>query len=560
MDNPQETPFLHRGWGIRVLSDPDRFEEAVGRALREAPTFGITTLDLHDGAIPPGVGWVDLFARYRQVQGLRDHDMLTYHGRQVTNEERAMYQRRFRDLCRTIKERGLRIHVWHHVLRDLPEEWLAIEPTLSRLEGRRLWQVLGGMLDDFLDAVPEVDAVTVTAREILAATVREATGPLSGDRLRAIYQCIYESCRRHRRQLIVREVGSTQAERDAFIHAIGPLPPDILIMAKDVQGDWYHLEAPLNPLLYRLSGKNIILEADLYGEHWGHLEVPLCRLRKIHCLVRSWLSLPIVGAIGRIMVQEGADEPMIHVFDTPNAANVAAFCHLLQDPSPHQPPGDPNLDAFDMHVWMDWLHAQYGANASPHVIAALDRTVQICRLTFYLGGAYFQHRSFLPSPDVFEREMWPTFANQADRLGLDLLRWEKEEALRLVRQSLRDIELARQSLAPADYDMLLGSFEQNRDIILAYRALIGLCIAGLEPSQMPSAVHEALDLAERLETVRGSTFFGHLSERLRQLAQYMQDVGDGAPPKRVVSPVATAGETAEGEGTADVADLGIPRE
>lgn len=551
----REPLFPHRGWGIRVENSPDEFEAAVRRAVAEAPAHGITALDLHDGAVPPGIGWVDLFAQYRQVQALRNRTVLTYDGHAVAQEVRLAHQQRFRELCRAIKAGGLRIHVWYHVLRDLPEEWLASEPTLSRLEGRRLWQVLGSMLEDFFVAVPEVDVLTATASQAIAASVRDTSAVTPGERLRAIYQCIYETCRRHRRQFIIREVGYTPEEHDTFLYAIGPLPPDIPIMAKDVQGDWTHLTAPSNPILRRLANKSVILETDLYGEHWGQLEVPICRLQEIHRGVRSWLGANVIGAIGRIMVREQPHGPLLHIFDTPNAANVATFSRLLNNPGPcleDVGTWDPTLEEFDLSLWLDWIRQDYGEQASPFLIAALYRTPQICQLTFYLGGAYFQHRSFLPDPTVFERRMWPTFKRVAGKLDVSVLRWEKEEALRLVRQSLRDLELAGPTLNPAHHERLLRHFEQSRDVILAYRALIDLCDARLQPELMPEACREADDLAERIDRVRGPEFFGGLSERLRQLARYLHDVTRSVPARASVE------EEAAEEEAFDVSDLGVP--
>ncbi len=557
----REPHFPHRGWGIRVWNNPHEFEAAVKRAVAEAPAHGITTLDLHDGTIPPGIGWVELFAQYRQVQALRNRTVLTYNGHEVTQEERLVHQERFRELCRSVKATGLRIHVWYHVLRDLPEEWLASEPTLSRLEGRRLWQVLGSMIEDFFTAVPEVDALTATASQAIAAGVRDTTSVTPGERLRAIYQCIYEACRRHRRQFIIREVGYTPEEHDTFLYAIGPLPPDIAIMAKDVQGDWTHLSAPSNPILRRLTGKNVILETDLYGEHWGQLEVPLCRLQEIHRGVRSWLGGNVIGATGRIMVREQTHGPMLHIFDTPNAANAATFSRLLRDPGTRlEDTGtwDVALEEFDLALWLDWIRQDYGETASPFLVAALYRTPQICQFTFYLGGAYFQHRSFLPDPAVFERQMWPTFRRQAGKLDISVLRWEKEEALRLVRQSLRDLELAGPSLEETHYERLLRHFEQSRDVILAYRALIDLCDARLHPELMPAAARDAQDLAARIEEVRGPEFFGGLSERLRQLARYLYDMTRSVPPGAPAREETTEEETLD-EGTFDVTDLGVPK-
>lgn len=522
-----KTPFQLRGWGIRVWNSIDRFETAVERTIEEAHAHGITAIDLHDGTIPPGIGWIDLFAEYKHVQALRDAHVLTYHGHPLTSEQRHEYRIRFRTLCQKIKARGLDVHVWYHVLRDLPQEWLDAEPTVSRLEGRRLWQVLGGIVDDFLMAVPEVDALTVTGQQALTAGMRDTSSVTSGERLRAIYQCLYEACRRQRRRLIIREVGTTRAETDAFLHAIGPLPPDIAIMLKDVQGDWYHLDAPPNPLFLHLRNKQVIVETDLFGVHWGHLDVPLYRPRQIRTAIRSWLLHSVSGVVARIKVIEQPDSPYEHLFATPNEANIAVFSHLCQHPYPDPDLSATDADAFDFSLWLDWLHRRYGDNASPDVIAALDRTPNIVHRVFYLGGVYFQDRSYLPTPSAFERELWPVFVRQAERLGTDALQWEKEIALRLVRQSLRDIELAEPTLRRHDYESLIQSFEKARDVTLAYRVFIDLCVSRLHPEQMTITMDEALDLADRIETTRGPEFFGHLPDRLRRLCQYMQDAARG---------------------------------
>ncbi len=556
-----DTPFQQRGWGIRVWDDPDRFQEAVERAVAEAQNYGINLIDLHDGAVPPRIGWVPLFAEYRQSPSLRKHSAFTYDGREVTHEQRDHYRNWFRELCQGIKKAGLRVNAWYHVLSNLPEELLAVESTISRWDGRRLWQVIGGQLDDFFSAVPEVDGLTITTNEVLANSIQDPGGVSPAERLRAIYQCAYESCRRNRRKLLIREVGYTAQEHEAFLTAVRPLPPDIVIMLKDSQGDWCHVDSPVNPSLHRLSGKTILVETDLYGEHWGRQDIPMCRPRQLHRMVRSWLPLNVVGAVGRVMVMQDHDAELVHVFDTPNAANVAAFSHLLQDPGPTLEDmnlWDPNAEAFDFRLWFDWLRNRFGKDASPYVVSALDRSPRVVRLAFYLGGAYFQNRSYLPDPSQFERTLWPWFVRQAELLGMDVLRWEKEEALRLIRQSLRDIELARPTLEQKHYDSLMRIFEQGRDVVLAYRVLIRLCHGRLQPSALPAALQEALDLSERLETVRGPHFFGSLPGRLRQLAQFIQDVTRGVPAEQAGHDLPEIVSDQVDDDAIDLEDMGLP--
>ena len=347
-------PFGQTGWGIRVWNDPNGFEEAVDRAIQEADAYGVDLLDLHDGVIPPAVGWVSLFAQYRHAQSLRRYDSFTYRGRELSHENRDEYRQWFRDICARIRDAGLGVHVWYHVLDNLPEELLSAESTISRWDGRRLWQTVGGQLDDFFTAVPEVDTICVTATQVLANSLNDPSGVSPSEKLRAIYQCAYEACRRSRRKLIIREIGYTAREHEAFFDAVEPLPPDIPILVKDTQDDWCHVDAPVNPSLYRLRGKNIVVECDLYGEHWGKQDVPMCRLQQIHRTIRAWLPLNVQGAVGRIMVRQSENTEMVHVFDTPNSANVHAFSSLMQDPGPRLEDVqelDMDTEAFDARLW-----------------------------------------------------------------------------------------------------------------------------------------------------------------------------------------------------------------
>jgi hypothetical protein len=555
----QQAAFEHRGWSIQVHDNPEAFREVVERAIAEAPGYGITSLDLHGGVVPPSVDWISLFAEFRQVFALKKQDAFTYQGRELDLAKRTEHREQLRDICRQIHEAGLQVFIRYEILNGLPDELLAVEPTLSRWDGRRLWQIIGGMLDDFLGALPEVDGIIATADEILASSMHDQAGGASIEKLRAVYQCVYESCRRHRRKLMVREVGYTAGEKRVFFEAVRALPPDIIIMVKDTMGNWCHFDAPVNPTLYTLPGKAVLVECDLFGEHWGRQEIPTCRLRQIHRTVRSWLPLKVLGATGRIMVHDGPD-PATHVFDTPNAANVAAYCKLVRDPglrTENMEVWDVNGEAFDLRLWFDWLRDRYGEHASPHVVSALDRTPRVCRLVFYLGGAYFQESSYLPTAARFERLLWPTFLRQAKSLGMDVLRWEKEEALRLVRQSLRDIELARATLQTDDYENLILLFEQGRDVILTYRTLLRLCEGRLHPELMGTAIREAAELADRIQTVRGESFFGRLPERLRRLSQFLQDVTRGIPSE-LENEAPMVLESRQDEEQIDIADLGLP--
>ena len=556
-----QTPFKHIGWGIRVWNDPAGFEEAVTRAVQEADAYGVDVIDLHDGVIPPDIGWVTLFSEYRHVPVLqKKYQSYTYKGRELSHARRDEYRQWFSDICLRISDAGLKIHAWYHVLDNLPEELLATESTLSRWDGRRLWQTIGGQLDDFFSSLPQVNAITVTGTQVLANSLNAPGGVAPGERLRAIYQCIYEACKRNRREFVIREIGSTAREISAFFDAVTPLPPDIPIMVKDTQDDWRQINTPINPSLHKLRGKRIIVESDLYGEHWGRQDIPMCRLQEIHRSVRSWLPLNVQGATGRIMVRQNEDTEIVHAFDTPNSANLHAFSYLMHNPGPRIEDVEElgaDIEAFDLGLWYTWLHKQYGDKASPYIVSALDRTPRIARLVFYLGGAYFQSASHLPEPSTFEREMWPTFLKQYRALGMEVLQWEKEEALRLTRQSLRDIELGRGTLRQEDYTSLTGMFEQARDIIHAYRILLGLCSGRLHPEELPAAVEEATELADRLAGHRGTTFFGNLSTRLSQIAQFILEITRGVP--KSAEQEADTGYQYENEDDAmGFEDLGLP--
>ncbi|HOS64317.1 MAG TPA: hypothetical protein PK251_06110 [Candidatus Latescibacteria bacterium] len=541
--NPAESqPFALRGWGVRVWNNYDLFDAEVRKAAREAGRYHINLLDLHDGTVPPGIGWVELFAQYRHVQALRDKSSLTYKGTVIPERDREMYRQKFRDLCAYVKSQGLRIHVWYHVLRDLPEEWLIAEPTISRLEGRRLWQVIGSMLEDLFTGVPEIDALVVTAGGTTAYPTRDQSSVTPGERLRAVYQCVYEACRRHRKQFIIRETGDTPSESDTFLYAIGPLPPEIQIMVKNVQKDWCHLTAPVNPTLQRLGGKTVLLETDLYGEHWGRSALPLARPGYVFELVRSWLPLKAAGAVGRIMVQEEEDGVETSIFSSPGTVNLHAFGKVLAAPgTTFQQAGTwlPEFDELDRSLWYEWA-AQFGnknGNVSPCLVSALETSPLICLYTLYLAGAYFQDRSFFPGIETFEKSIWPTFVRKSKHVDLDVLVWEKDEAVRIAERSLEDLQRAAPTMDPQAVEVFTQFFEHAKDIAAAFRSLVELCAGRVKPETLRTTCRDANDLATRIEILRGPGFYGRLPERLRELSAYVQDHtterserADDAPP------------------------------
>jgi hypothetical protein len=513
-------------------------EDYVRAALPGARANGINTFELHDYNIGSR-GIVDACVQYKYFPKLATKSELTYRRESCSCSQKEADYQRFRTLVQSIKDQGLKVNIWYHVLRDAPAELYTEYPEIKDLDSGFIWKYFDGLFREFFERLPEVDRVTITSLHE-TPSIMSTQGTLSReDRLLKLYLALYQSCQQAGKELIIRDFIAKAEDFASFWEVMNRLPPDIYIMTKDIMADWIHTDMPPNPFLRRYVGRKVVVEFDLYGEYWGRLDVPACYPDYLYRQIRTIKAFDVLGAVGRVIHEEQRSTNFATIFESPNELNCYAFSKYLSKPLPWLAPGsftDPqtqpghwgwDLDAFDKDIWVEWATRRYGQPAVLPVVRALQRTKEIMSLTFDIGGRGFQEHSYLPSSRSTSF-LWEPFVDRVQLLGMDYLRDEKRQAANLAEASLEDIRLAQGKLEQRDYDQLARLFEGEIFIIRAYElTLEGYYQLYLAQQQtnaggVKNAGIEMRELAGEIESARGSAFFGGLPNTLRNVAEFVE--------------------------------------
>jgi hypothetical protein len=535
---PEQTIFPYRAWSFCIAAyNWELLEAYVDGALRRAHDYGINTFELHDYSIG-NRGLVDASVNYRDFPKLSARSSLNHRGEVCGRELREHDYAQFRDLAKKIKDKGLSLNCWYHVLRDAPQELFTEYPEIKNLDSGFFWTYLSRLLTEFFDRVPEIDGLTITSLDETPSILATSGSMTRVDRLAKLYITIYEACRRAGKRLIIRDFIATYEDYETFWGVLGKLPQDIYIMTKEVLGDWIHTWMPLNPFMWRYHSRKLIVEFDLYGEYWGALDVPACYPRYLHNRIRDIKAFGAQGAVGRVAHVSAPSHTFKTIFGSPNEVNCYAFGKYLSQPLPWLGPGsftDPrekpgrwgwDLDAFNEKIWMEWVALRYGRQGAPALIRALTRTDTIVPLVLDVGGLGFAH-SYLQGPQ-WAPFLWEPVVDQVESLGMDFIRDEKRQAYSLTQQCLADVQSVKSSLAKTDYDQLIDLFEGELLIIRAFQAALEgyyqLYVAQKQPNkaELAEACHDMNTLATQISRIRGEEFFAALPNTLRALAALFQ--------------------------------------
>jgi hypothetical protein len=337
-----------------------------------------------------------------------------------------------RRLASAAKKQGLRVAVWSQEL-NLPD---ADPKTVCRDPegaGRRMWEARQQAYREALADLPEVDGVVLTLRPSELAPGQASDHcdfdrKLTGDQkaeltIGQIRQVVVEELGR---ELIVRAAVSTPQELEAMKSALRRMS-GFTIMVPAAAPDW-EADYRQHPIFGSAGAHPTLAEFDLAGESDG---LPCALTDDLQWRLQYALQEGLIGAAGRV---DRAEEPASGVI---TALNRYAFSRLLVDPAT-----DADL------IWQQWAAGSFGvkphAPAADHLVAALRRTFDVGRKTDRTLGLRFDPGH----PDLFGALQHPTEDT------LDRIDQEKYEAVWLADESLRDLEIARPDLRPADYEAL----------------------------------------------------------------------------------------------------------
>lgn len=525
--------FAYRAWSISARHSWKVFDETLDRALRHAKEHRVNVIEIQDYFATPLLGWVDAAATYARAPALARAKSLTFEGQPLPQAERLALAKRLRDAARRVRDAGLELQVWYHAMRDWPSEALALCPELGNVDGDFLYDFLGDTLDDAFAFFPEITGITLTSLHETRSVTSLAGSTPPAERVRRLYATIHAACERRGRRLILRDFVARKADLDTFEAAVDRLPPSVWVQTKNVFGDWGPHEKPVNPHFFRYARKPRpwVVEFELANNYTGEMDLPWCDPGQIWRHLRLLAQLGARGAVGRLVNAEEVQAGTI--FDTPNEVNVVAFSRTLANPGRLlEKPVDAfwhDYDAFDATIWSDWARTRFGEKAAGKVTGLLQQTPHLSNLTLNLGGAFF---FWAPFKRGMTRErhhrmldhLAPAARRALDACGPAWIRWEKEEAQRLVEEALAGTEALRPDLPPAGYKLLRNAYLRAKEIMTIYRSMAEAFIhaCGTDRKALEISLANLRAAADAAEASFSAKFYMGTPVGARSISDYLE--------------------------------------
>ena len=399
-------------------------------------------------------------------------------------------------------------YLWVHEFDDIPDRFKSGKRV--NFDDPSLFQYLEDRYDRLFRAAPDTAGLVVTFHESNNKIFRNrevASALPVPDRLYRISRFFYEVCKRHHKQLILRDFFYEPLEMEYFASALAKLPDDLIVMSKDTCHEFDPFYPP-DPMHGQVGKKRQIMEFDLGVEKALSPVGPYAQVEYLRKYARRAAEKGLAGMVGRCRLLW--DDP----FENLQEVNLYAFSRFLRDPAT-----DPE------QIWKDWAAKRYPAQAAPYVISALKRTESINHHTRYFLGLwltksigdewvkysyYFGHVEQRPqskwTKDPADKALEDASYNP-DRALFDRFVAEKEDVLRQVKASIADIDQAARFMSTAQIKPLRDGFDFLLDAATLYREWTRAYFAQRRWINQPNAVDAAVveDALARLEKLDRSS-------------------------------------------------------
>jgi hypothetical protein len=422
------------------------------------------------------------------------------------------WQSDLRRLGALAAKKGIPYYLWVHEFDDLPRRFF--KKGLVDMDDPALFPYLERRYERLLAAVPGTAGLILTLHESDRRVFRNghvASRLTVPERIQKISRMLYDVCKRHKKQLIVRNFFYEPLEMEFFRAGIEGLPDDVIVMSKDTAHE-FHPFYPWDPLHGQVGKKRQIVEIDLGVEKAWDGQGAYAQTDFIRRVALRARDTHLTGMVGRARL--GWDHP----FADSHEVNLYAFSRFARDPT-----------LTTQQVLRDWAARRYPAGAVPYVVSALARTEDINhRGRWHLGYWMTKEigREWADYPYIYSRVLqrarskWskdPADRTLEDRLyhpdeaTFRRLIAEKDEVVAEVRASQADLRqaaryLTAEQLAPLreDFRFLLDAALLQREWIRAYFAQ-RMFIDAPSPERR-KAVEEALARLEQYERTPGVTY------------------------------------------------------
>ncbi|GMU25075.1 MAG: hypothetical protein AMXMBFR13_51460 [Phycisphaerae bacterium] len=490
--------------------------------LKAAREFGVNTVIIeHDGS---GVGWNTI------IDGLAVYDFSADHRRTGADRQQVeLRQEQYRAILDQAARRGIQTYVMCPEI-DLPDSALRVS-----YEDEQIWRLIQSRLQEVFQALPDLNGFMLYLCEgQLEVFDMPGEERSMASRAHRLIDTVWEACRAERRKLLVTTFIHHPARLQAIAEALRRFPshPDLAVVQYCCPNDWGLYEV-LNPSIGRVGPHPEILAFDYAGENWGQGAHPFVQIEFMARRLRQARGLsPNIAGLAGYVAWYGR-----RALGTFNEANIYAGAALAADPD-----RDPHS------ILLAWCTQRFGERAAGVAAECLARTQPAVFAAQHVFGYWLDttNKSGLPAlaelDEYFIRDafgealgkwdpahlpVWKRIQSPDAQFVEEMLA-EKETAIALTQQSLRQIRSARQLFQPADFEALESAFEFQviwfglwRDLTHAFFLRQIALRRGWTPEQrkaVDAALSSLVAGADTLEARFGPDVFPRGPERAQQFA------------------------------------------
>lgn len=500
-----QSPFSMNGWQIHDYDLP-KLEEAI----EKAPEYGVNFLIFSHGF-------------FRSVEGFlastddADPENPPDWVKQLHTPEYFRiipgWQSDLNHIGNLASAKGIPYYLWIHELDDVPKRFILADGRVD-FDQPELFKYLDQRYERLLDAVPGTAGFVLTLHESDFKLFRDSDikSALSvTDRIHKVARLIYDIAKRHDKVFIFRSFFYEPKEIEYWKKALDRLPDDVIVMNKTT---WHEFDPfyPPNGLHGNVGNKRQIVEIDLGVEKAWSTQGAYAQLEYIQRYARRCRDKKLAGMVGRARLFWD------HPFQDSHEINIYAFSRFMENP-------DLSVD----DVAADWARKRYPVQAVPYIVSAYKRSEFINHhgrwhleywLTKSIGDEWGNYPYYFGHILLRSRYKWShdpadktleTKLYYPDEEIFNKLVEEKDEVIRQVRASVRDIRQTQRYLTPEQFDPLMEDFRFLLDAALLQKEWIRAFFAQRlfmqhTKDEYKMIVEDALHHLEEMDRIPGISY------------------------------------------------------
>lgn len=453
---------------------------------------------------------VDLAAENHINRLHLSHNILMYASAPVNNPQLA---KDINTICEWAHEKGIKVVVWSRELTDVPEEF--VRDRKIDLNDPKTWDAIRAKYVKLFEVCPGIDGVVISMVEGAVGIWYDTkvTSNLSAeDRIAKLIDTVDGVCAPLGKEVYCRTFAYTPGDIRVITEGLKRAKADVIAMPKCVPHDWQPFY-PNSPEIGDTGGKRQVVEFDLGHEFTGLSRIPYICIDFVKRHLDYDVSKGADGAVFRI------ERDKYWALDTPNQAVIEVASALLANPS-----ADPHK------LYRQRLAERYPSALVPHIYRAFMRTPKIVEKGLFTLGEWTSNHSVLPNVKYARDHMteyavakwnasdkWKRNAEEIlhpTRETIRKIQADKDEALRLVNESIADIESVRPHLKTAGYENLLEWFKRERAMVEVWKPATEV-LFGIEVYKASKAAEDAAFLTEAV---------GRLERAVQRNRKYLIDM------------------------------------